>query len=314
MGRYILKRLLVLPLLLVLVSIVVFLVLRLGQGDPALSYLRLSGIPPTDSALQVVRLELGLDRPLPEQYLAWLQRAVHGDFGRSYVTTNPVLDDILYYLPNTLQLAAASLLVILLFSLPLGVLSALKKDSSLDQLTRAGSILGVSVPNFWFGFVLVLLFAVGLNWLPPMGKGGLRHMIMPVLTMSLMSLAINTRLIRANVLDNLYSRHVLFARARRLPERTVIGRHVLVNALVPILTALGMHAGELLGGAVIAESIFAWPGIGRYAVSAIYNRDYPVMQCFILLMTTLFVTLNLLVDICNAWLDPRIRYSNRGQQ
>ncbi|WP_029897929.1 nickel ABC transporter permease subunit NikB [Desulfohalovibrio reitneri] len=308
MTWYVLKRLALLVPILLAVSVLVFLILRLGQGDPAMSYLRLSNIPPTDQALDAAREELGLNRPLPVQYLSWLEKAVQGDFGRSYVTKRPVLEDILYYMPNTLKLASASLLLTLALSVPLGMVSALRKDGPADYLTRGMSFFGVSIPNFWLGFLLVWLFAVKLEWLPPMGKGGLAHMVLPVVTMSLMSLCINTRLIRANMLDNMHSRYVLYARARGLPESTVIGRHVMANSLIPVITAVGMHVGELFGGAVIAESIFSWPGVGRYAVSAIYNRDYPVMQCFILIMTSIFVLMNLVVDICYAWLDPRIRY------
>ncbi|XPV75799.1 MAG: nickel ABC transporter permease subunit NikB [Desulfovibrio sp.] len=308
MLSYILKRIALLVPILLAVSLLVFLILRLGQGDPAMSYLRLSDIPPTDQALSVARTELGLDKPLTVQYIDWLTKAVQLDFGKSYVTKNPVLDDILYYLPNTLILAGASLALTLILSVPLGMLSALRKDKFIDQFTRGLSFFGVSMPNFWLGFILVWLFSVKLGWLPPMGKGGVSHMILPVVTMSLMSMCINTRLIRANMLDNMHSRYVFYARARGLTETTVVGRHVLVNSLIPVITAVGMHIGELLGGAVIAETIFAWPGLGRYAVSAIYNRDFPVMQCFTLMMTTIFVVINLGVDICYAWLDPRIRY------
>lgn len=313
MLRYILKRVALMVPILLAVSLLVFLILRLGQGDPAMSYLRLSNIPPTDQALSVARVELGLDKPLPVQYVDWLEKAVRLDFGFSYVTKNPVLDDILYYLPNTLILAGASLLLTLVLSVPLGMLSALKKDKFPDHFTRGLSFFGVSMPNFWLGFILVWLFSVKLGWLPPMGKGGLSHMVLPVFTMSLMSLCINTRLIRANMLDNMHSRYVFYARARGLSESAVVSRHILANSLIPVITAVGMHIGELLGGAVIAESIFAWPGLGRYAVSAIYNRDFPVMQCFTLMMTTIFVVLNLAVDICYAWLDPRIRYEGGSQ-
>jgi len=313
MLRFIAKRLLTLLPILLAVSMVVFLILRLGQGDPAMAYLRLSNLPPTDQALAVAREELGLNKPMPVQYVEWLGKAVRLDFGRSYVTKNPVLGEILYYLPNTLILAGASLAFTLAVSVPLGMLSALRKDRLTDHLTRALSFFGVSMPNFWLGFLLVWLFSIKLGWLPPMGKGGLGHMVMPVVTMSLMSLAINTRLIRANMLDNMHSRYVLYARARGLPESVVVGQHVMANSLIPVITAVGMHVGELFGGAVIAESIFAWPGVGRYAVSAIYNRDYPVMQCFILIMTTIFVAMNLVVDICYAWLDPRIRFEGDAQ-
>lgn len=308
MFWYILKRIALMVPILLAVSLVVFMILRLGQGDPAMSYLRLSNIPPTDQALSVVRAELGFDQPLAVQYIDWLGKAVQLDFGYSYVTKNPVLDEILYYLPNTLILAGASLMLTLILGIPLGVLSALKKDKFPDHFTRGLSFFGVSMPNFWLGFVLVWLFSVKLGWLPPMGKGGVSHMVLPVVTMSLMSLCINTRLVRANMLDNMHSRYVFYARARGLSESAVVGRHVMANSLIPVITTIGMFIGELLGGAVIAETIFAWPGIGRYAVSAIYNRDFPVMQCFTLMMTTIFVVLNLVVDICYAWLDPRIRY------
>ncbi|WP_320171041.1 nickel ABC transporter permease subunit NikB [Maridesulfovibrio sp.] len=314
MLRYILKRILILIPLLLGVSLVVFLILRLGQGDPAMSYLRLSNIPPTDQALAVARQELGLDLPIPVQYMNWLGKALHLDFGRSYVTGNPVLEEILYYLPNTLKLAGFSLLLTLAVSLPLGIWAALEKDRMPDHITRLISFAGVSMPGFWLGFICVWIFSIKLGWLPPLGMGGLDHMIMPAISMSLMSLAINIRLIRGNMLDNMHARYVLYARVRGLPESVVVGRHILVNSLIPVITAIGMHVGELFGGAVVAESIFSWPGVGRYAVSAIYNRDYPVMQCFILIMTSIFVLMNLGVDILYAWLDPRIRLEGGNHQ
>ena len=313
MLRYIVRRFLQLIPLLLIVSIVVFLILRLGEGDPAMTYLRLSGIPPTDEALAVAHAELGLDRPLAAQYLDWLRRALRLDFGQSYVTKLPVLGELLYYLPNTLKLAGFSLLLTLAVSLPLGVWSALRRDRLPDQFTRVLAFVCVSLPSFWLAYLMLWLFSVKLRWLPPMGSGGFSHMIMPAVSMSLMSLCINIRLIRGSVLDNLHARWGLYARFRGLPERVVVGKHVLVNSLIPIVTAVGMHVGELFGGAVVAESIFAWPGVGRYAVSAIYNRDYPVMQCFILMMTLIFVVMNLLIDILYAWLDPRIRLEERGK-
>lgn len=308
MLRFIARRLAQLVPIMLAVSVLVFLVLRLGQNDPAMSYLRLSQIPPTDEALAVAREVLGLDKPLAVQYFDWLGRALRLDFGRSYVTGNPVLGEILYYLPATLHLASAALALTILVSFPLGISAALWRDRWPDQLTRGLAFTGVSVPSFWLGFLLVWAFSIHLGWLPAMGRGGVRHLILPAVTLSLMSLCINTRLIRASMLDQMHHRFVLYARARGLRERRVIGGHVLRNSLIPVVTAVGMHIGELLGGAVVVESIFAWPGVGRYAVSAIYNRDYPVMQCFVLLMTVIFVSCNLLVDIVYAWLDPRIRF------
>jgi nickel transport system permease protein len=255
----------------------------------------------------VAREQLGLNLPLPIQYAHWLSKAVAMDFGTSYVTRRPVLDDLLYYLPNTLTLAGVSMLLTLLLSFPLGILASLYRERWVDQATRAVSFLGVSLPSFWLGFLLVYVFSVKLGWLPPMGREGAASVIMPSFALALMSMCINIRLIRASMLEQMGHRVVLYARARGVLERWVIGRHVLKNALIPVVTAMGMHVGELLGGAVVVETLFAWPGIGRYAVTAIYNRDFPVMQCFILLMTVIFVLCNLVVDILYAWLDPRIR-------
>jgi nickel transport system permease protein len=312
MWGYVGRRILVLAPMLLAVSVVVFLLLRWGPGDPALTYLRLSQIPPTPQALADARSTLGLDRPLGVQYLDWLVRAVRLDFGTSYVTRRPVFGDLLYYLPATLELAGVSLLLTIVVSVPLGVLAALRRESLLDNLTRVLAFTGVSMPSFWLGFLLVYAFAVQLHWLPAMGRGGVAHLILPAITLALMSTCINIRLLRASLLEHLHTRSVLYARARGIRERWVIGRHVLQNALIPVVTALGMHIGELLGGAVIVEIIFAWPGVGRYAVSAIYNRDYPVMQCFTLLMTVIFVGCNLAVDILYAWLDPRIRFGRES--
>ena len=312
MLSYILRRLAVLPVILLAVSLVIFAILRLAPGDPALSYLRLSQIPPTTENLAIARETLGLDKPLSDQYATWLTKAVRLDFGRSYVTGRPVMDEILYYLPATLELAGASLLITLGLSVPMGVAAALKRDTALDHLTRAVAFAGVSIPNFWFGFLLVWLFSVELGWLPPLGRGGLSHLVMPAVSLALMSLAVNTRLIRASMLETMHHRFILYARARGVSEGTVVWRHMFVNALIPILTATGMHVGELLGGAVVVESVFSWPGVGRYAVSSIYNRDFPVLQCFMLVMTVIFVVCNLAVDIAYAVADPRMRLGGQG--
>ncbi len=312
MLSYILRRLAVLPVILLAVSLVIFAILRLAPGDPALSYLRLSQIPPTTENLAIARETLGLDKPLSDQYATWLTKAARLDFGRSYVTGRPVMDEILYYLPATLELAGASLLITLGLSVPMGVAAALKRDTALDHLTRAVAFAGVSIPNFWFGFLLVWLFSVELGWLPPLGRGGLSHLVMPAVSLALMSLAVNTRLIRASMLETMHHRFILYARARGVSEGTVVWRHMFVNALIPILTATGMHVGELLGGAVVVESVFSWPGVGRYAVSSIYNRDFPVLQCFMLVMTVIFVVCNLAVDIAYAVADPRMRLGSQG--
>lgn len=314
MLAFTLRRLLLLVPILLAASLVIFLLLRLGPSDPAMDYLRLSRVPPTPQALEEARRMLGLDQPIVVQYLDWLWRALHLDFGISYATQRPVLPDILYYLPATLQLAGLALVLTLGISFPLGMWAARYRDRLPDHAVRLLAFAGVSMPNFWLGFLLVLVFSVYLGWLPPMGMGGWSHMVMPAFAISLMSLCINARLLRASMLEVKGQRHVTYARLRGLSEISVERSHVLRNALLPIITATGMHIGELIGGTLIIESIFGWPGVGRYAVSAIFNRDYPVIQCFTLLMVGIFVLCNLIVDIVYAWADPRIRLSAEGVQ
>jgi nickel transport system permease protein len=311
MLRFALRRLLALPLLLLLVSAVFFALLRLGRGDPVLDYLRLSQVPATDTALALARQQLGLDRPLPLQYLDWLAGAVRLDLGTSWATQRPVLTDILQAIPATLQLAGAAMALVLLAGLPLGLLAALHRDRWPDHLTRALALLGVSLPNFWLGFLLVLLFSVQLGWLPAMGRQGWASLVMPAIATGMVSLCVMLRLMRASVLGVLGDRHLVFARARGLPEHAVIGRHVVPNALIPPLTTLGLHLGEMLGGAMVVEMVFAWPGLGRYALLAISNRDYPALQGFVLSLTAVFVFCNLAVDLLYAWLDPRMRLGGR---
>jgi nickel transport system permease protein len=241
------------------------------------------------------------------QYLAWLWDALHLDFGKSYVTRRDVFEEFVYYLPATLKLGGLSFLITLGLSVPLGIWAAKYRDRLPDQIVRFVAFIGVSLPNFWLGFLLVLVFSIWLGWLPPFGTGSAAHIVMPALAIAFMSTAINARLLRASMLDVAGQRHVLYARLRGLGEASVTGRHVLRNALLPIVTAAGMHLGELIGGTLVIENIFAWPGVGRLAVSAIYNRDYPVLQCFTLLMTFIFVLCNLGIDALYAWLDPRIR-------
>jgi nickel transport system permease protein len=307
MLKFIVKRLLAMIPLLLAVSVVVFLILHLGPNDPAMSYLRLSNIPPTEAALENAREELGLNRSLVVQYFDWLSRAIRLDFGISFTTKAPVTKHLLHYLPNTLYLASVSMLITIVFSLPLGIMAAKCKGRWPDHFSRVLAYIGVSTPSFWLAFIMIIVFGVKLGWLPTMGMGGFRHVLMPAVSVALMSTCINMRLIRGNMLEQMHSRHILYARLRGVKESYITRGHVLKNSLIPVVTALGMHVGEVLGGAVVAEVIFAWPGVGRYAVSAINNRDFPVMQCFILMMTVIFVLCNLFTDILYAALDPRIR-------
>ncbi|EPM6675825.1 nickel ABC transporter permease subunit NikB [Escherichia coli] len=307
MLRYVLRRFLLMIPMVLAASVIIFLMLRLGTGDPALDYLRLSNLPPTPEMLASTRTMLGLDQPLYVQYGTWLWKALHLDFGISFASQRPVLDDMLNFLPATLELAGAALVLILLTSVPLGIWAARHRDRLPDFAVRFIAFLGVSMPNFWLAFLLVMAFSVYLQWLPAMGYGGWQHIILPAVSIAFMSLAINARLLRASMLDVAGQRHVTWARLRGLNDKQTERRHILRNASLPMITAVGMHIGELIGGTMIIENIFAWPGVGRYAVSAIFNRDYPVIQCFTLMMVVVFVVCNLIVDLLNAALDPRIR-------
>ncbi|QDR79668.1 nickel ABC transporter permease subunit NikB [Sporomusa termitida] len=307
MFAYVVKRLLSLIPVLVGISMITFLILRLTPGDPAEAYLRLSQIPPTEAAVAAVREELGLDRPLIVQYGDWLVKALTLDFGKSYATHRPVWDEMMFLLPATVQLAGVSLVFTLVLSIPMGIFSALYKDGWFDNFCRFIAFTSAAMPNFWLGFMLMYFFALKLDLLPTLGRGSWAHFILPALTLSFSYIATYVRLLRTSMLENLEQPFVLYARARGLQESLVIGRHVLKNALLPLVTALGMSIGHLLSGSVIVESVFSWPGIGRFCVSAILNRDYPVVQCFVLMMAVVFVIANLFVDIAYAWLDPRIR-------
>ncbi len=307
MRRYVLRRILLLIPMIFAASVIIFLMLRLGTGDPALDYLRLSNLPPTPEMVASTRAMLGLDQSLVTQYASWLWKALHLDFGLSFATQRPVIDDVMHFLPATMQLAGAALVIILLTSVPLGIWAARHRDRPADFIVRMIAFLGVSMPNFWLAFLLVMFFSVYLQWLPALGYGGWQHLILPAASIALMSLAINARLLRASMLEVASQRHVTWARLRGLSDRQTERRHILRNASLPVVTAIGMHIAELIGGTMIIENIFAWPGIGRYAVSAIFNRDYPVIQCFTLVMVVVFALCNLTVDLLNAALDPRIR-------
>ncbi|XNM52716.1 nickel ABC transporter permease subunit NikB [Escherichia coli] len=234
-------------------------------------------------------------------------KALHLDFGISFASQRPVLDDMLNFLPATLELAGAAL-VLILAHLRTRSVSGRRAIAIVCGFRRPfHRVLGVSMPNFWLAFLLVMAFSVYLQWLPAMGYGGWQHIILPAVSIAFMSLAINARLLRASMLDVAGQRHVTWARLRGLSDKQTERRHILRNASLPMITAVGMHIGELIGGTMIIENIFAWPGVGRYAVSAIFNRDYPVIQCFTLMMVVVFVVCNLIVDLLNAALDPRIR-------
>ncbi|WP_033915945.1 ABC transporter permease subunit [Campylobacter sputorum] len=307
MIKFITKRILYLFPLLFVVSIFIFALLRLNGTDAVLSYLVASSIAPTDEAIASAKAALGLDKSILVQYFIWIKQAIMLDFGSSFLTKRDVAIDMLYYLPSTLKLAAFALFLTLIISIPLGIISAIYKDSYFDYFTRIISYLGVCTPNFWLGLMLIVIFSVKLDLLPPFGIGTFSHMIMPAIAISFMSIAINIRLIRANMLENKNKRYIIYAKSRGLKNYQIYINYIFKISLFPIVTTLGMHIGELIGGALIIENIFAYPGIGRYAVNAISNNDYPVIQCFIIMMSFIFIILNLIIDILYAFIDPRVK-------
>ncbi len=308
LASYIGHRFLQLILVLAGVSFLAFAVGNLAPGDPAQMILqRQTGEPPTAEAVRDLRQQLGLDDPLGLRYSRWIRNAVTGDLGVSYRTGQPVLKTLLNPFPDTLRLALAALSIGAFLSIPLGVLAAVRRNSVYDQLSRVVTLVGTSVPSFVLGYLLILLFAVSLRWLPVSGSDGWRYLLLPSLTLGLGEAAALTRFTRASMLEVLQEDYVRTARAKGLPKRRVVMRHALRNALNPVVTLTGIRLGRLLGGAVIVETVFGRPGIGRIIVDSIQDRDYPAIQGFILMMGIAFVAINLAVDLAYLWLDPRVR-------
>jgi len=307
MTRYLIKRLLYLLPVMLGVSIVTFGLINLAPGDPAEIILRTEGVEPTREAVEAMREKLGLKAPVHIQYLHWLWNVLNFDLGTSYRTGTPVAEEISSRLPATLELTLAAMFFMFLLALPAGILAALYRHKFIDHFSRVGALIGASMPNFWQGLVLIYFFAVVWDIFPVMGRGGLRHLVLPAVTLGFSMAAVYTRVLRSSMLDVLGQEYVKVARAKGLKEKWVIGRHALKNALLPAVTLFGMSFGHLLGGTVIVETIFAWPGVGKFAVEAIFNRDYPVIQGYVLFMAIIFVLANLLVDIIYVFLDPRIR-------
>ena len=307
MLQFTLRRMLSLIPILCGISILTFLLMELAPGDPAANYLRLSRIPPSEKALAKVREEMGLNQPPHVRYLIWMKKAIRLDFGKSFTTGEPVQKEIAHYLPATLYLTGVSFIWIVVFSLPFGVMAALAKNGWIDNLCRLLAFTGTSIPNYLLGFILIYFFAVLLGWLPPLGKGGFQYVLMPSMALAVGHIAAYMRLIRAGMLDNMNQRFVTYALARGLSPRFVMGRHVLKNSLLPPITGLGMTVGNLIVGSVLIETVFAWPGLSRFFTTAIFNRDYPVIQGYVLLTAVIFVFCNLMVDLTYAWIDPRIR-------
>jgi ABC-type dipeptide/oligopeptide/nickel transport system permease component len=303
MNSYVIRRLLQSVLVLFGVSVVVFLILHL-TGDPAALLL-----PPDATAEDIARFRtaMGFDDPVTIQYLRFLKGALRGDFGESLRHGEPAMALVLERLPATFQLAGAALLLALLLAIPAGIISAVKRNTTPDYVSTVGALLGQAMPTFWLGIMLILVFSVRLNWLPSSGRGGLEHLILPAVTLGLFTTARITRLTRSGMLEVLGQDYIRTARAMGMSERPVVWKHALKNASIPIVTIVGIELGTLLGGSVITETIFAWPGVGRLSVQAIFNRDYPVVQAAVFLLASTFVIVNFLVDLVYTYLDPRIR-------
>jgi peptide/nickel transport system permease protein len=308
MTRYIIKRLLFMVPVLLGVTLLVFLIFHLTPGDPARVLLGEMGQGASPEAVAALRHQLGLDRPWYIQYGDFLWKAIQGDFGRSFRGDRPVLPELLARFPVTLQLTLSALGLAALTGIPLGILAAVKRHTWVDHAVMVVALLGVSLPSFWFGIMLMQLFALKFKLLPPSGTGTWQHMILPAVTVALSSVAFIARMTRSTLLDQLREDYVRTARSKGLQERAVVFRHALKNAFIPVLTTLGLQFGNLLGGSVVTESIFSLPGLGRLAVEAIKGRDLPSIQGSVLWVALVFSLVNLAVDLGYAALDPRIRY------
>ncbi len=316
MTQYIVRRVLIMFPVAFLVTVFLFVLIRQTPGDPVLVRLGEEATPENRAAL---RHELGLDQPVAVQYAKWLGRVLRGDFGRSIRNNQPVLDAIAERLPKTLELGLVAFVYSVGVAIPLGTLGALFRRGPIGLAASAFTFAGVSMPNFFLGTLLILFLSVKLGWLPP-GQyvpfnedplDNLRRLIMPAITLGTAGAAVNMRLIRSSLLDVIVQDYIRTARAKGLPERLVFFRHALRNALIPVVTIVGIQVGALWEGAFVTETIFAWPGVGRLTINSISGRDYPVVQAVVLIAAFSFMFSSLLVDLAYAWLDPRISYVKR---
>lgn len=307
-GRYLLYRLSTAAVVLGGVSVITFLLVHLTPGDPATTILsqQMHRTPP-QSAVESFRAEHGLNDPLYVQYFDWVTDVLQGDFGESYYSQRSVGDLLVSHLPATIELAIASLVVALVIAIPAGVVSAVHHGQWLDLVSQAGALIGVSMPNFWLGYLLILVFSVRLGVLPVAGSGGLTYLVLPAIALGTGMTAIVTRLVRSSMLEVLDQEYLETARAKGLTERIVLYKHALRNALIPVVTVAGLQLGFVLNGAVVIEIVFQRPGLGMLLVDAIFDRDYPVVQGVVLVIAVAFVITNFLVDLVYEYLDPRIR-------
>lgn len=303
MLRYFLKRVLQGLVSIVGASIVIFVISRLS-GDPIVLLLPTEAPP---ALVEQVRRDMGLDLPVWRQYLIFAGKALQGDFGQSYRWQQPALSLVLDRLPATVALAVSALLFSVLLAVPFGVLSAVHRGTWIDKAGKAFAMLGQAMPNFWVGLLLIMVLSIHLDWLPAYGSGGMSHLVMPAIALGWYPVAAQTRIVRSAMLDVLDSDHIRLGRALGAPERVLVWKYALRNAAIPLVTILGVYFASMLGGAFVVETIFAWPGVGRTVVEAVFARDFPVVQVGVLLTSVLFVLSNLLVDLSYGLIDPRIR-------
>ncbi|MBU8769463.1 nickel ABC transporter permease subunit NikB [Cytobacillus oceanisediminis] len=313
MGTYILKRIMSIIPVFLLATFLTSGMIHLSPVDPAEAYLTAAHIQPTDEILAQKRQEFGLDQSFLIQYANSIIKICQLDFGISYVSNKPVWDEVTYRMPATIQLALGSILIAVFVSVPLGFLAGVKKNSLIDHFSSFLSFLGASIPSFWLGYIFIFFFSVKLDLFPVEGIGTWQHLVLPSITLALPLIAMYTRLLRASVLENLQEPYVLFARTRGIKEKTIMAKHVLRIAISPMITGLGMNLGKLLTGTIIVEAVFSWPGFGRYFIEAIFNRDIPVIQCYVLIAASLFIISSLFVDLIQMCIDPRIS-RKEGQQ
>lgn len=304
MHKYILKRILLLIPVLLGVSLLVFAIMSLTPGDPA--QLILGENAPKEAVLKL-REEMGLNDPFFMQYFRFVKNAIMGDFGRSYTTGREVFGEIFARFPNTLILAVIGIIISVCIGIPIGIISATRQYSFLDSFSMVIALLGVSMPVFWLGLMLILTFSVKLGWLPSGGFDGLKSIILPAVTLGVGSAAIITRMTRSSMLEVIRQDYIRTARAKGVAEKVVINKHALKNALIPIITVVGLQFGHLLGGAVLTESVYSWPGVGRLMVDAIRQKDTPTVLAAVVFLAAAFSVVNLLVDILYAYVDPRIK-------
>jgi peptide/nickel transport system permease protein len=316
MTQYLLRRFVYFIPVIFLVTVVIFSITLLLPGDPALAFLGEGNIH-DKVAYEAMRKELGLDQPIPVQYGMWVSRAVQGDFGRSIRTRERVLDGLAARLPVTLQLTVMALVIALAIAIPVGILSATRPNSKMDTAGTVFAIGGVAIPEFWLGILLIYIFAVWLRWLPPSGyvspSAGLwpsiQSLILPAISLGMTLNAVTMRQTRSCLIEVMQNEYIVTARAKGLAERVLVARHALKNALIPVITIIGLQIGRLFGGAVVVETIFALPGMGRLAADSIFFRDFPMLQGVVLVMAIAVLFCNLITDVLYAYLDPRIRFS-----